>query len=42
MKPHLIDPIAGITHECYALINKPYILDLAPGASLVEYLVGRK
>lgn len=25
----------------YALINKPYILDLSPGASLVEYLVGR-
>jgi hypothetical protein len=23
MKPHLIDPLAGITHECYALINKP-------------------
>jgi polyhydroxyalkanoate synthase subunit PhaC len=25
----------------YALINKPYILDLAPGNSLVEYLVNR-
>ncbi|HEY6020960.1 MAG TPA: hypothetical protein VIY48_13975 [Candidatus Paceibacterota bacterium] len=23
MKPHLIDPVAGITHECYALINTP-------------------
>lgn len=23
MKPHLIDPLAGITHECYALITKP-------------------
>jgi hypothetical protein len=23
MKPHLIDPVAGITNECYALINKP-------------------
>ncbi|HEU0282769.1 MAG TPA: hypothetical protein VFQ99_03225 [Gallionella sp.] len=23
MKPHLIDPAAGITHECYALINTP-------------------
>ena len=23
MKPHLLDPIAGITHECYALINTP-------------------
>jgi len=25
----------------YALINKPYVLDLTPGNSLVEYLVGR-
>lgn len=25
----------------YALINKPYILDLTPGGSLVEYLVNR-
>src|SRR5437870_5159897 len=25
----------------YALINRPYILDLMPGNSLVEYLVGR-
>ncbi|MCP8968513.1 class III poly(R)-hydroxyalkanoic acid synthase subunit PhaC [Ectobacillus ponti] len=25
----------------YALINKPYIMDLTPGNSLVEYLVGR-
>jgi polyhydroxyalkanoate synthase len=25
----------------YALINRPYILDLAPGASLVEFLVAR-
>lgn len=25
----------------YALINKPYILDLAPGNSLIEYLVNR-
>ncbi|MDR6999156.1 class III poly(R)-hydroxyalkanoic acid synthase subunit PhaC [Neobacillus niacini] len=25
----------------YALINKPYIMDLAPGSSLVEYLVNR-
>ncbi|MEB3300191.1 MAG: alpha/beta fold hydrolase [Candidatus Sericytochromatia bacterium] len=24
----------------YALINKPYILDLQPGSSLIEYLVG--
>ncbi len=24
----------------YALINKPYVLDLRPGASLIEYLVG--
>ena len=23
MKPHLIDPVAGITNECYALINTP-------------------
>ena len=23
MKPHLIDPVAGITNECYALINSP-------------------
>lgn len=25
----------------YALINKPYVLDLRPGSSLVEYLVGQ-
>ncbi|RXT06252.1 class III poly(R)-hydroxyalkanoic acid synthase subunit PhaC [Ammoniphilus sp. CFH 90114] len=25
----------------YALINKPYIMDLAPGNSLIEYLVGQ-
>src|SRR5579884_2889593 len=25
----------------YALINRPYILDLLPGASFVEYLLGR-
>ncbi len=25
----------------YALINKPYVLDLLPGASLVEYLVNQ-
>jgi len=25
----------------YALINRPYVLDLMPGNSLVEYLVGR-
>lgn len=25
----------------YALINKPYILDLSPGASMIEYLVNR-
>ncbi|WP_087974294.1 class III poly(R)-hydroxyalkanoic acid synthase subunit PhaC [Oceanobacillus rekensis] len=25
----------------YALINKPYILDLAPGSSLIEYLTDR-
>lgn len=25
----------------YALINKPYIMDLRPGASLIEYLVGQ-
>ncbi|GAA3328495.1 hypothetical protein GCM10020331_072680 [Ectobacillus funiculus] len=25
----------------YALINKPYIMDLTPGSSLVEYLVDR-
>ncbi|NWJ95557.1 MAG: class III poly(R)-hydroxyalkanoic acid synthase subunit PhaC [Chloroflexi bacterium] len=25
----------------YALINKPYILDLRPGSSLVEYLLGQ-
>ncbi len=25
----------------YSLINKPYILDLRPGASLVEYLLGQ-
>jgi polyhydroxyalkanoate synthase len=25
----------------YALINRPYILDLLPGSSLVEYLVGQ-
>ncbi len=25
----------------YALINKPYVMDLRPGASLVEYLVGQ-
>lgn len=23
MKPHLIDPSADITHECYALIDAP-------------------
>ena len=23
MKPHLIDPAAGIAHECYALIATP-------------------
>ena len=23
MKPHLIDPSAGIAHECYALITAP-------------------
>ena len=23
MKPHLIDPVAGIAHECYALITTP-------------------
>src|SRR5712691_4977409 len=25
----------------YALINRPYVLDLMPGNSLVEYLVGK-
>jgi polyhydroxyalkanoate synthase len=25
----------------YALINKPYVLDLLPGASLIEYLLGQ-
>src|SRR5689334_20257543 len=25
----------------YALINKPYVMDLRPGASLIEYLVGQ-
>src|SRR5712675_3362125 len=25
----------------YALINRPYVMDLMPGNSLVEYLVGR-
>ncbi len=25
----------------YALINRPYVLDLRPGASLIEYLVGQ-
>jgi polyhydroxyalkanoate synthase len=36
---------AGYQHRIpvlmvYALINKPYILDLIPGMSLVEYLIG--
>jgi len=25
----------------YALINKPYVMDLRPGSSLIEYLVGQ-
>jgi polyhydroxyalkanoate synthase len=39
-------PTTGKRHDVpllliYALINKPYIMDLRPGSSLVEYLLGQ-